>query len=588
MKSICPTSRSVFLVFGLLALCGVVPIAAQEEGERTAPPRIFVETVNVDVVNVDVYVRDKEGNPITGLTKDDFEMEVDGRPVAISNFYAVNGDRRKLVRRGAEIELNSERQQEAPEAADPEPDTTPPPPPPPTPEQELLVVVYIDNFNLTPFNRNRVMRELRAFLRDQLSPDDRIMLATYDRFLNLRQPFTNNPQTVNRELLELEDESAQRIHRNSERNDIISNLNDVELDNNDPSFAVTQLMGYVGSVFNDMNVTVDALHSVVENLAASPGRKALVYVSDGVPMIAGEDMFHLVNGLYENSVTLTSLTEYDLSGRFRELSNKANANRVSFYTIDARGLTVNSQGTVDQANAGIAGQASFIDQIRNSNMQSPLQMLAEETGGRAIINTNKFLPDLQKIATDFDFYYSLGYTPAKGGDGRYHDIKVKLKNKPRGTEVRHRSGYRDKSIESQMVDGTLSALHLNLQLNPIGARIIFGPPEAAGAGTYKQPMIVAVPWESLTLIPRNGIYQGSLRLWVVAKDEEDKSSEPQEILVDIAVPEGELEEAKTKPWGYKLELNMEGGYHDVAIGVRDDLGATKTFLREGVRLPSRG
>ena len=61
--------------------------------EDLAAEGLFVESVDVNVVNVEVYVTDKEGNRVTGLTRDDFVLEVSDRPVAITNFYAVEDGR---------------------------------------------------------------------------------------------------------------------------------------------------------------------------------------------------------------------------------------------------------------------------------------------------------------------------------------------------------------------------------------------------------------------------------------------------------------------------------------------------------------
>jgi len=48
-----------------------------------------IEKIDVSVVNVDVTVTDRAGNPVRGLTRDDFEVFEDGRPQPITNFYAV-------------------------------------------------------------------------------------------------------------------------------------------------------------------------------------------------------------------------------------------------------------------------------------------------------------------------------------------------------------------------------------------------------------------------------------------------------------------------------------------------------------------
>ena len=169
-------TRTAVLASWLLA--GFPAIAQQEAAGRPSGPG-FTETVDVRVVNIDVYVTGADGRPVLGLGPDDFELRVDGRPVPISNFYAVElRDDDLFVRRGGEVEA---RPLAPARAADPrevdrlrrEPAAIPP-------EQALHVAFYIDNFNLTQFNRNRVMRELRAFIREHLRPEDQVMLATSD------------------------------------------------------------------------------------------------------------------------------------------------------------------------------------------------------------------------------------------------------------------------------------------------------------------------------------------------------------------------------------------------------------------------
>ncbi len=583
------------------AVVAGVPLTAQSQAAEGPGPG-FVEVVNVEVVNIDVTVTGRDGHPVLGLGPEDFELRVDGRPVRISNFYAVElQDDELWVRRG-----DGEPRPLLPPApvGRPAPERGGASRPSLPPEQALHVVVYIDNFNLTPFNRNRVLRELRAFIREHLRPEDRVMLASYDRFLNLRLPFTNDREELNRALLELEELTGGRVHRNSERRDLFEMVNDVnseiesrrgaeDLDlaaaqrggrvvGTGMARARDQLIAYAGSVRNDTDVSVGALSRVIENLSAAPGRKAVVHVSDGMPMIAAEDIFYFVNQIYEGSVSLIEMAEYDFSRRFQQLAATANANRTSFYTIDARGLTVLSQATVDSPVAGFPGQMALIDQIQTTNLQSPLQLMAEETGGRSIINANRIMPDLLRVAADFRNYYSLGYQPSLAADGRYHNVEVRWKNKPRGASVNYRKGYRAKSVESRMAEGTMSALNLNMQDNSLGVNVHTLSAKRRPDGNFDVPVVVEVAWRELTLLPRDGVHHGRLRLWLAAKDERDRTTEPQPTVLTIAVPGDRLGETEGTVWRYVLQLTMEAGYHDLGIGLRDDLGGRQSFLRGGV------
>jgi hypothetical protein len=86
MKSL--TKISLLFASALLALLTPPVWAAPPE-----PPQKdgFGEAVDVNVVNVDVYVTDKSGQPVTGLHRDDFELLEDGKRVEVTNFEALTG-----------------------------------------------------------------------------------------------------------------------------------------------------------------------------------------------------------------------------------------------------------------------------------------------------------------------------------------------------------------------------------------------------------------------------------------------------------------------------------------------------------------
>lgn len=563
------------LLLATVALAGLQPANAQPAAETApVPDRVFVDSLDIEVINIDVYVRDSNGDPVLGLTADDFELIVDGNPAAISNFYSVSQANETESPRPTEPEPEAAEADEPVEAEAEEP-------PPPPKDQSLLVVVYIDNFNLTPFRRNIVLRELRQFLREELTREDRVMLVTYDRSLHLRHPFTARPENITRAMLELEDISGQRIHHVRERTDILRRIEDAES-------GVEAMMiaeDFAGSIRNDTSFTLDALRQIVDNLAGSTGRKALVYVSEGLPLIAAQDIFQAVQIAFQDRVSLLEMFHYDMSRQFHELINNANANRVSFYTIDARGITVLSQGTVDSATEGLPGVGQMIDSVNNLNLQSTVQLMAERTGGRATINANRFLPDLRKIGTDFRNYYSLGYTSGAIGDGRYHSFEVKLKEKRRGVTVRHRDGYRSKSVETRMHDGTLSALNLDLQDNPLDVKLDFGRAQPADNGLFDVPFSVRIPYRNLTLIPRGAIHDGKVRLWLAAKDQDDEMSEVQQVPLDLQLSDQDLE--ANQDYVLTINLTMESGQHSVAVGVRDDYGHQRSFLRQTISLGDR-
>jgi VWFA-related protein len=551
----------------------VPPAGSQGAGSQGGDQgELFMDVVNVNVVNVDVYVTEK-GKRVTGLTKDDFEILENGRPIKVTNFYAVEGGKPVT----------------APEDEAPAPQTAaaPAPPgaaaaPPPLPEdQRLRLVVYIDNFNLRPFNRNRVMRELRAFLGTKLNKNDQIMLATFDRELHIRRTFTSDPGLIAAALLELEKVSAQAVHQDSDRRDVLRRIEDSRSAPEAESYART----YAQSVFNDLSFSIDSLKEVTNALAGIPGRKAVLYVSDGLPMISGQDVFYAVQNKYgEQSVSMTEAFTYDASRRLQELTAQANANRITFYTIDAAGLRVYDSNSAENQGPGPSapGLSTLIDSVRISNLQSPLQLLAERTGGVAILNANIVTPHLERIADDFGSYYSLGYSPPHYGDGRYYKIEVKVKRK--GLQVRHREGYRDKSTEARMTDSTLAALNFPYEDNPLGVSLEFGKPQARQDGFYLTPLNVHIPLGKLTLVPREQTHEAKVRVFVAAMDSSGNTSEVQQTPVPISIPNADVSAATGKDYVYTITLLMRPGEQRVAIGVRDDVASEASFLSRGIRI----
>lgn len=553
-------------VLATLAFAGL-PAAAQPPAGGDEPEQqqdsVFVDVVNVAVVNVDVYVTDKKGNRITDLKRDDFEILENGRPVTISNFAVVERGR---LRRDAEAAPPDEAAAEA-ESEAPRPAVQAPPLPE---DQRLHLVVYVDNYNIRPFTRNRVLRELRTFLRSKLDKDDRIMLVTYDRSLHVQHPWTSDPDIIASVLQELETMSGSALSRESDRRDALERIEESESVQGALSFAHT----YAANIYNDLSFSIDSLREIVSGLAGLPGRKAILYVSEGLPMVAGEDLFYAVQERFREQTAVTDAFEYDASRRFQELTASANANRVTFYTIDVGGLRSYTYG---DASHQLPGQGAFIEQVYVSNLQSPLQLMAETTGGKAIINANRVTGPLEAVAEDFDNFYSLGYTPSHFGDGRYYRIEVKIKDR-KGLEIRHREGYRDKPAEVRMSDGTMSALLHQFESNPMELKLGFGPQNRNSEGQFVVPVRVSIPLGNIVLVPGERTHEARLRLFVAAMDADGGVSEVQNTVVPISIPNQDVAKARGQAYLYSVNLLMRGGRHRVAVGLRDEVGSEQSFI----------
>ncbi len=521
------------------------------------PPVEFGGAIEVRIVNLDVYVTDKKGNPVVGLRKEDFELFEDGKKVEITHFREIReGKLVYIATPGVGEKEVTEPSDFSPELAQRDP---------------VYLVIYVDNLNLKPFDRNKVLTRLRAFLRKNLDRTrDKVMLVVYNRNLEIRVPFTSDFTVVNRELIKIEEEVAMAVHRENERRLILN-----ELGKSDPDevYLETMIENYSGSQYNDLSFTIDALRDTVVTLASLPGKRVVIYVSSGLEMTPGEDLWIAFQQRFEQRLSLNVLRDYNLDLRFKELTRLANTNDVVFYTIDAAGLRTY---TSVSAQIHSAGREVFLDNVYFSNLQDTLRMMAEETGGFAILNTNDITPFLERITKDINTYYSIAYSPSRPSDGRFHSLKVKVKRK--GVRVRYKRGYRDRLIEDKMRDSLLSAIVHSVYKNPLNLNFEVLSVNKRSDRFYNVNLIVLIPIGKLAFVPQGDTYTSNVSLFIVARDSEDNTSEVQEKKLVIKIPAGEWEIAKDKNWGTKLTLMMRGGIHKLGIGLYDHIGGVESFV----------
>lgn len=553
----------------ILSFAALLLAAALHGQERDGEPRsaedVFFDRLEVNVVNVEVYVTDKDGSPVRGLVRDDFEILEDGKPQEITHFSSVER-RRATDERAAAV------------AGIPEPAPVPKPWEPLPEDQRLRLVVFFDNVFLRPTNRNKVVRETRGFIERLLSPGDLVMLATFDKSLHVRHPFSSDLASLEEKLAEIEVMNAFGQRAMTERRDVIRRIETAESDLEAQSHADF----YAKSLNFDASQSISALREVIGSLAGLPGRKALLYVSDGLPMTAGEELFSLVDLIYQNSRFGGQLqaSRYNLRNRFRELTASANANGVTIYTLEAAGLRSHASLSAEY---GALGDRSYIeiDAIREFTLEEPLVMMAADTGGIAALNTNDIDGALGRVVSDLENYYSLGYSPVHATSGRYHEIDVRVKRK--GVKVRHRTGYRDKTASTRVHEGTLATLLYGPEKNPLGVEVSFAGAKPQDGGRRLVPVEVRIPLGRISLIPHEEVHQGQLRVAVAVLDGDGRMSPVDQKEFPVSIPAAEVEAAREKYYVYSVELLMRPGEHMIAVGVRDDYSGETAFIRQPVR-----
>ncbi len=541
----------------------MVPVEAEEQasapstGQTAASDPLFMESIEVRVIELDVYVTDKDGNPVSGLTRNDFELILDGQETAITNFYAVEG---------GEVTWGGEEPPAVPEAQAP----------PPLPKkQPLNLVIYIDNFNIHPFNRKKVLAALKNFLRVELQPDDRVMMVTYDRSLIIDNTFTTDHQRIISTINEIDEKGGDRVFYESDRRDMLNQIAEAE----GPGRLLATIQNYAESIVNETRFSLDAVVELVGFLSGIEGRKAMLYVSDGLPMQAAQEMFYALDEKFEGTNSTLRGMDYALNRRFEEVTMLANANQVTLYTIDAAGQR-NQSGT-DAQDRG-RDYSGHVDAVTADNMQASLKFLSGDTGGVAITNTNNIAGGLERINQDFKSYYSLGFRPGHAGDGQFHRTTVKVKRD--GLTVRQRKGYRDNSAAKQMEEGTISSLVLGYQNNVLEFELLTGEHQPYEDGLFLVPVEVRIPIGKLTLLNRGGSHQGRVLITVAARKDNGDISPVQEHVVPITIPESDWDRARLQIYTYELKLVMAPGFQRMAVGVKDELASEISYVARTIKV----
>jgi VWFA-related protein len=552
----------------------------------------FGGLVEVNVVNVDVYVTDRDGSRVTGLKKEDFALFEDGKPVEITNFTAVAGPPAGVPSQGTAAE--------APEVAAA-------PLPAATPDTWLNLAVLVDNRHLRPENRTRALEQIRQFLARTLRRNDRVMLATYDLDLTVRQTFTEDAAALGAALRQMETLASFGLQADQSRRSALRTmfaLHELEPCSYD---MVKPVEGYAEETRAEARLTIEALKVLVNSLAGIPGRKAVLYVSDGVPVTPGEELFQVVfelcgggaatSGLpgaapgresrlgdypqYPAQQALLDAQKYSVAKQFEDLADHANANRVTLYTLQASGLR-NGSAEADMEPGERVLQLMTVQQVQRTNLQSSLTAMAADTGGRAMIDANDFLPDLGRMHDDFTNYYSLGYSPAHAGDGRQHRLEVKVKKA--GLRVRYRQSFRDKPLIERTVDRMLAALLHGIEDNPLEVAVEIGGITRGPAGRYAVPVRLKVPLHKLGILNEQGSYRGSLRLLVATSNPQGGTSPVRQVAVPIQIPRQKVLRIMGQFYLYTLTLEMPPGEQRIAVAVRDEIAATTSYLSRAVNV----
>ncbi|HTS01553.1 MAG TPA: VWA domain-containing protein [Thermoanaerobaculia bacterium] len=569
------SARAALVAFALATLALLVgPRLAGQSGapDRAAGPYI-ARGEEVSITNIDVVVTDSKGKRVTGLKKEDFVVFEDGIDQPVTNFYAVEQ---------GHILLPAEEPPSAPAVpAAPTAPAAPGAPPAaaaaPQPAPKTRIVFFVDNLHILPFDRNRVLRNVETFVRDNVKGDVEGMIITFNRTLKVRRKFTNDGRDLSDVLKQIEEESALGTNAASDKRDVIQAIDEAT----SADSAIYRVRSYAQAIENDLSFTFDAMKTTINQLSGVEGRKILVHVSGGLPQSPGAELWTYVQTKFPNSVSYSmGQFEFDKTASYLGIIQAANAAGVSMYTIDASGLSADTNVSAENR-----ATSQHLDTfVERTNLQSMLTLMAEETGGRATLNRNDVLVPLKEMEKDYTSYYSLGYRSVRSGIDRPHKVDVRLKSK-KGLTVLARRSYLEKGVDTKVREAVTSALFFPRDDNPLGAAITVGNPAPAERGNFIVPVAIRVPF-SRFLIPegeKDAVKgRGRLVFYFIVVDSEGKQSDLTTQPVPVELEPRMYAASSKRDFVYDAKLIMIPGGQRLSLAIRDDITNQTSYLQKQI------
>ena len=393
-----------------------------------------VVRVSTELVQTDVMVFDKDGKFVSGLKPEQFELLIEGQPQQIAFFESVVTGGRNEARA---LRAGSGKKGAQPVVEDAGE---------PVSERGRTILFFVNDLHLAPGSLARVHKTIGQFIDTMLSPNDQVAITSASGQIGFLQQLTNNPIVLRAALDRLKfvpggASEAERPTISDYAAYLIGERNDRDLfeylvretiktntlkDPDDRPLAISMVERRVSTILRSSQITVRTAFASLVNLvratAKLPGRKLVFFISDGfVPQFGGSDFTTLMS----------------------RVTGSANRSSVVIYTLDARGLSVDS--SLDASSSG-GFDTSGVFQSRMSGertfTQEPLHALAADTGGRALLNSNDLTGGIARALDETSRYYLLAWRPTNDAQraSNFSKIKVTIAGRP-DLKVQLRRGY---------------------------------------------------------------------------------------------------------------------------------------------------
>lgn len=555
--------RSSVFAVALLAISGFgsgIAAEARPADVPTQPPPVFGETMDVRVVNVEAVVTDRQGNRVTGLKPGDFRLRVDGKQVPVDYFSE--------VKEGRVL---------APAAAGP---GEKPAAQPEAPVQQVAegkvgtyYLVFVDDYFTVGPQRDQVLKGLKADLA-KLNPEDRMAIVAYD---GGRLAMLSNWSGSAADLGAALDRAAQRKAHGFERrteearfkNDqgfasqTVGDGDPLDLNSRAPGLTGTQ-SAYGSLLVAQVRADVQAAVSAMRAFAAPQGRKVMLLLSGGWPFSVQS---YITGG---TGMPTHELPEGDKV--LAPLTRTANLLGYTLYPVDVPG--------VQTAAADVGADSPIgIDSLGEQEIEGSLYFLAQQTGGKALVNSNR-IAALSGASADTRSFYWLGFTPDWKRNDKPHDIRLEALRP--GLRVRSRTGFLDLSHKAEVSMKVESALLFGGLPGGTSMPMKVGEIKRNRRGELEVPLTLGLPVDLMTVVPINGKYNAQLELRFAASNSDGSASEIPVVPVNLA---SDHPPTAGKVVKYTTSVTLHGKADHLVVAAYDPLSGKLASAETDVKAP---
>jgi VWFA-related protein len=519
-----------------------------------APPPVFPS--GAEVVLLDLVVRDRSGRVVTDLRRDEVRVFENGVAAEIQGFRQV------------QVDAPSSAAVASPPSPAPAPAVSAP-----QPERQAVVVLVFDR--LSPEGATNAGRAVAEFLSQPLPSNTWLAVYRTGDTLQPVQGFTRDRALATRaiaSLTGLDREARARQGAAAEprgpagavpppttAGGTTSDKRFKEVEDELAAYAseMDRLQKGRGAIY--------PLLALVRGLRGLEGRKSLLFFSEGL---------HVVRD-----------SKSSLEEAFRGLLSEANRANVAIYTFSAEGLQ--AAVAADQARSPVDEyRPGAIDDSEAGRfvLQGNLQVLAEDTGGFHVANTNDLRPGMEKVAAELRSWYEIAYRPpVPDADGRYRRIQVKV-SRP-GVVVRTRSGYFARPKDAPLVLPSQLPLLAALAAPTLAHEVEHRAAALVCVDAQPQPnvvLLVEVPASGLAFTSDEaaGRYRAGASLLALVRDEQGREVARLGQDSPLEGPLAELAAARERTLRVSHALRLFPGRYRLETVVQDEgtekLGARRT------------